>query len=65
MGWWQSKAAQKVTANGVRYSEMMNNFLWSKLEDVDVENMWVVHLKKNGSFAHVTCSRCRLVYKIE
>ena len=36
---FQNEAGQTVTVNGVRYREMITNFLWPELEDMDVDDM--------------------------
>jgi len=35
--------------NGVRYREMITNFLWPELEDMDVDDMW---FQQDGATCH-------------
>ena len=36
--------------NGVRYREMITNFLWPELEDLDVDDMW---FQQDGATCHI------------
>ena len=40
IGPYKNEAGQAVTVNGVRYREMITNFLWPELEDMYVDDMW-------------------------
>src|SRR5215469_12205854 len=46
---FQNDAGQAVTVNGVRYREMITNFLWPELEDMDVDDMW---FQQDGDTCH-------------
>lgn len=46
---FQNEAGQAVTVNGVRYREMITNFLWPELEDMDVDDMW---FQQDGATCH-------------
>ena len=46
---FQNKAVQAVTVNGVRYREMITNFLWHELEGMDVDDMW---FQQDGATCH-------------
>ncbi|XP_075149032.1 uncharacterized protein LOC142222665 isoform X2 [Haematobia irritans] len=46
---FQNEAGQAVTVNGVRYREMITNFLGPELEDMDVDDMW---FQQDGATCH-------------
>lgn len=40
---YENKVAQAVTINGVSYCEMITDFLWPEIGDMDLVNMWFQH----------------------
>ncbi|XP_053949535.1 uncharacterized protein LOC128857797 [Anastrepha ludens] len=46
---FQNEAGQAVTVISVRYREMITNFLWPELEDMDVDDMW---FQQDGATCH-------------
>ena len=44
MGWRSTSSkmrfGQAGTVNGIRYREMITNFLWPEIEDMDLDDMW-------------------------
>ncbi|XP_075150474.1 uncharacterized protein LOC142224574 [Haematobia irritans] len=48
---FQNEAGQTVTVNGVRYREMITNFLWPELDDMDVDDMW---FQQDGATCHTS-----------
>ena len=46
---FQNDAGLAVTVNGVRYREMITNFLWPELDHMNVEDMW---FQQDGATCH-------------
>jgi len=46
---FENKAGQAITVDGVRYGEMITNFMWPELEDMDVDDMW---FQQDGATCH-------------
>ena len=46
---FENDAGEAITVNGVRYREMVTNFLWPELEHMDVEDMW---FQQDGATCH-------------
>lgn len=46
---FENAAGNVVTVNGVRYRNMITNFLWPELHDMDLENMW---FQQDGATCH-------------
>ena len=56
LGWWsdwavlfENKAGNAVTVNGVRYRNMITEFLWPQLDVVEMEDM---RSQQNGATCH-------------
>ena len=37
---FENEDGSSVIKNGVRYKDMINNFLWTKLDGMDTNDMW-------------------------
>jgi hypothetical protein len=53
LGWrpyfFENEAGNAVTVNGVRYRNMITEFLWPQLDSVDTEGMWY---QQDGATCH-------------
>ena len=46
---FESEAGATVSVNGLRYRTMVNTFLWTELEDMDVDD---VYFQQDGARCH-------------
>ena len=46
---FENKQAEAVTVNGDRYRAMMNEFLFTKIEEQDIGNIW---FQQDGATCH-------------
>lgn len=46
---FENEVGQAVTVNGVRYREMITDFLWPEIEDMDLDDMW---FQQDGATCH-------------
>lgn len=46
---YENEAGNAVTVNGLRYRNMITEFLWPHLDGMDLEDMW---LQQNGATCH-------------
>ena len=53
MVWWpfffKNDAGATVTVNGIRYSGMINQFLFLKMNDIDADDIW---FQQDGATCH-------------
>ena len=52
-----------VTVNGDRYRAMWNQFLFTKIEEVDIDNIWFQQDGAMGHTAEATLDVLRRVFK--
>ncbi|KAG8297997.1 hypothetical protein J6590_108292 [Homalodisca vitripennis] len=48
---FENEVSQAVTVNGVRYREMITDYLWPEIEDRDLDNMW---FQEDGATCHTS-----------
>ena len=46
---FENKQGEAVTVNGDRYRAMLNEFLFTKIEEEDIDNIW---FQQNGATCH-------------
>jgi hypothetical protein len=46
---FEKEAGNAVTVNGVRYRDMITEFLWPQLDGMDMEDMW---FQQDGTACH-------------
>jgi Helix-turn-helix domain (DUF4817) len=49
-----------VTVNGVRYREMLTNFLWPRLDQMDIQNVW---FQQDGATCHTSGETIALLHE--
>jgi hypothetical protein len=47
---FENEAGNAVTVNGVRYCNMITEFLWPQLDGMDMEDMW---FQQDGASCHI------------
>ena len=47
-----------ITVNGIRYREMITNFLWHEIDDMDVEDIW---FQQDGATCHTANETMQLL----
>lgn len=55
---FRNEAGNTVTVNGERYRSMITNFLWPKLEEVDLDNIW---FQQDGATCHTATASIELL----
>jgi len=55
---FENDAGNAVTVNGVRYCNMMAEFLWPQLDGMDMEGMW---FQQDGAICHTACETMELL----
>jgi hypothetical protein len=54
---FENDAGNAVTVNGVRYRNMITEFLWPQLDGMDMEGMW---FQQDGATCHTACETMEL-----
>jgi hypothetical protein len=55
---FENEAGETVTVNGVRYRDMITNFLWPQLDGMDLEDMW---FQQDGATCHTASETMALL----
>jgi len=55
---FRNEVGNTVTVNGERYRSMITNFLWPKLEEVDLYNIW---FQQDGATCHTARATTELL----
>jgi len=55
---FENDAGNAVTVNGVRYHNMITEFLWAQLDGMDMEGMW---FQQDGATCHTACKTMELL----
>ena len=55
---FENDAGNAVTVNGVRYRNMITEFLWPQLDGMDMEGMW---FQQDGATCHTACETMELL----
>ena len=50
-----------ITVNGIRYREMITNFLWHEIDDMDVEDIWFNKMEQHDTLPMKPCSYCNKI----
>ena len=57
---FENEAGEAVTITGARYLDMISQFFLSKLDDIDVTNMW---FQQDGATSHTARETIQLLHK--
>ncbi|EFN78794.1 hypothetical protein EAI_16705, partial [Harpegnathos saltator] len=57
---FENAAGQAITVNGARYCDMINQFFVSKLQDIDVDDMW---FQQDGATCHTARETIQLLHE--
>ena len=57
---FENEDGNAVTVNGLRYREMITTFLWPKLEDIDIDDMW---FQQDGATCHTADATVTLLHE--
>lgn len=55
---FQNEAGRAVTVNGDRYRDMINDFLWQELEDINLDEVW---FQQDGATCHTAALTINLL----
>jgi hypothetical protein len=58
---FENEAGNAVTVNGVRYRNMITEFLWPQLEGIDMEDMW---FQEDGATCHTARETTELLQEM-
>lgn len=56
----EDEAGDAVTVNGIRYRDMIRNFLWPALNEMDTANMW---FQQDGATCHTSRETITLLHE--
>lgn len=57
---FENENGSSITVNGERYREMINNFLWTKLDGMDTDDMW---FQQDGATCHTARATLDLLHQ--
>ena len=60
---FENEQGAAVKANGERYRAILNEFLFQKIEENDMDNIWFEQEGANGHIANVTIDLLRTVFE--